>query len=101
MDKPLRGGQGGPLSIPLRGLIAQDFQHGFVALLLGEELGDVFAVLVLVDDDVFGRGDEAVLDAAVAPETLLIGSGVEKAYIERVVLLQLGRKMALACESAL
>ena len=75
-----------------RGSIAQNLEHGFVALFLCKQFGNVFAVLILVDDDVLWSRDEAVLDAAVAPETLLIGTGVEETDIERVVFLQLGQE---------
>ena len=74
------------------GSVAEDFEHGFVALLFGEEFGDVFAILVLVDNDVLGRGDEAVLYAAVAAEAFLVGAGVEEADVEGVVFLQLGEE---------
>ena len=75
-----------------RGSIAQNLEHRFVALFLCKQFGNVFAVLVLVDDDVLWRRDEAVLDATIAPETLLIGTGVEETDIERVVFLQLGQE---------
>jgi len=68
-------------------LVAEDFEHGFVALFFGKKLGDVFAVLVFVDDDVFGRGDEAMLDAAIAAKAFLIGAGVEEPYVEGLVFL--------------
>ena len=92
--------------------VAEDFEHGFVALLFGEEFGDVFAVLVFVDDDVLGCGNEAVLYATVTAEALLVGSRVEEADVERVVFLQLGQEdgvgmgvgvvvvFAVACEAA-
>ena len=63
-----------------------------MALLFGEEFGCVVAVFVFVDDDVLGRRDEAVLYAAVAAETLLIGPSVEETNVERVVFLQLGQE---------
>ena len=47
-----------------------------MALLLGEEFGDVLAVLVLVDDDVLRCGDEAVLDAQGETQKILINDHV-------------------------
>lgn len=70
-------------------LIAEDFQHGLVALFFGEEFCGVVAVLVFVDDDVFWGGDEAMLDTAVAAEAFLVGAGVEEADIEGFVFLEL------------
>ena len=58
--------------------IAQNLEHGFVALFLCKQFGNVFAVLILVDDDVLCSRDVAVLDAAFAPGTLLIGTSVEE-----------------------
>ena len=63
-----------------------------MALFFGEELGYVFSVLVFVDDDVFGCGDKAVLDAAVAAKAFLIGPSVEETDVERVVFLQFGQE---------
>ena len=58
-----------------------------MALLFGEQFGDIFAVLVLIYYNVLGCGDEAVLNAAVTAKALLISPGMEKSYIEGVVLL--------------
>ena len=58
-----------------------------MALFLGEEFGDILTVLVLVDDDVLGGWDKAVLDTAVAAKAFLVGAGVKEADIEWVVLL--------------
>ena len=61
-----------------------------MALLFGEEFGGVVAVLVFVDDDVFGRWDKAVLYATISAEAFLVGSCMEESYIEWLVLLQFG-----------
>ena len=75
-------------------LVAQNSHHRAVALLLGEQSGIVLAgLLVNVDEDMFGRGGEAVLNTTKATHRLLIGSRVEEANIERLgTLLQLGQK---------
>lgn len=70
--------------------VSQNFEHRFVALFLGEEFGDVFAVFVLIDNDMLRGRDEAVLDAAIATEALLVGSSVEESDVKGVVLLELG-----------
>ena len=78
------------------GSIAQDTHHGAVTLLLGEQTRVVFVVaLVAVDDDVFGRGDQAVLDAAEAADRLLVGARMEKTDVLRVARFEFG------CDSAL
>ena len=63
-----------------------------MALLFGKEFGGIFAVGGFVDDDVLGRGDEAVLYAAVAAEAFLVSAGVEEADVEGVVFLQFGQE---------
>ena len=66
----------------LKRLISEYLEHRLVGLLLAEELGGVVPVRGLVDDDVLGGGLEAVLDAAVAGDGLLVGSGVEEADVQ-------------------
>ena len=63
-----------------------------MALLFGEKFSDIVAILVFVDNDVLGRRDEAVLDAAIAAKAFLVGSGMEKTDVERVVLLEFGEE---------
>ena len=63
-----------------------------MALLFGEELGGVVAVLVFVDDDMLGRGDKTVLYAAIPTEALLISACVEETDVERLVFLQFGQE---------
>lgn len=64
--------------LPLDRSIAQNLEHGLVALLFGEEFGDVVSLLVLVDDDVFWGRDETMLNAPIAANALLVGSRVKK-----------------------
>ena len=64
--------------------IAQNPHHRPVALLLGEQPGVVLVVaLVAIDDDVLRRRDQAMRNAAVTADGLLIGSRMEKADILR------------------
>ena len=63
-----------------------------MALLFGEKFSDIIAILVFVDNDVLGRRDEAVLDAAIAAKAFLVGSGMEETDVERVVLLEFGEE---------
>src|SRR5450631_1957717 len=72
--------------------VTQDLQHALRRLFLGVYPVDEFAVLVVTDDDVFGRGDEAVLDAPVAADLVLVGAGVEKSHIERLAVVEFRKK---------
>lgn len=65
-------------------LIAQRFEHGFKTLFFGEKLGVVFPVFVEVDNDVFGGGNEAMLNSAVTANRFLVSPCVEKSEIESI-----------------
>ena len=67
---------------PEKRLVTEYLEHRLVGLLLAEELGGVVPVGGLVDDNVLGSGLEAVLDAAVAGDGLLVGSCVEEADVQ-------------------
>ena len=41
------------------------------------------ALLILVDNHVFRRGNQAVLYTTITTDGILVGSGVEKAQVER------------------
>lgn len=53
------------IELRIQGLVAEDFEHGFMTLLFGKQLCGVFPILVFVDDDVLRGGNKAVLYAAV------------------------------------
>ena len=61
-----------------------------MALFFGKEFGGVVAIFVFVDDDVFRCRNEAMLNAAVPSEALLVCAGMEEADVEWLVLLQFG-----------
>ena len=79
---------------PFTFLVSQYLQHTLVRLFLAEELGGVLAAFVTVDNNVLRAGLQAVLQSAVAAHGVLIGAGVEKAYVLRrfIVVVQAGKE---------
>ena len=67
------------------GLIPQNTHHRTVTLLFGKKAGVIFiVVLIPVYNDMLGRRDQAVLNAAVTSKRLLISARMEESYILRL-----------------
>lgn len=62
--------------------VSQQFEHRLGGLLGLVEVVYEIALSVAVDEDVLGRRDEAVFDAAVARDAVLVGAGVKEAEVK-------------------
>lgn len=59
-------------------LIPQYFQHALTGLFCSEKPGGDFAIFVTVDEHMFRRGHETMLNTSVTAEGFLISAGVEE-----------------------
>src|SRR5690606_30109205 len=82
------GLQGGFLR--LFGAIAQNGKELPCGLLFGKDPAAEISLLVPVDQYVFWMGNQAVLQSPKSPDSLLIGAGIEKTYVQGLVLPELG-----------
>src|SRR5690348_13274130 len=73
-------------------LIAQYLQHALPALLLGIEPVFQLPVLVIAHDHMLGSRDEAMLDAAVSAQLVLVSTGMKESDIERFSAVELGKE---------
>ena len=62
--------------------VSQNFQHTLGGLLFRIYPINKFAIFVVSNNDVFGRGDHAVLDTAIAADLVLVGTGMEKPEVQ-------------------
>src|ERR1022692_4659340 len=72
--------------------IPENFQHALRSLLLGIDPVHQFSILISFKDDVFGRWDQAVFDAAIAADLILVGAGMKKTDIEWFAIFYFGQK---------
>src|ERR1700733_12531468 len=72
--------------------ISQYLQHALRRLFLCVDPIDELSILIITDDHVLGRGDQAMFDAAVTADLILVGAGMKKTDIQRFAVIELGQE---------
>ena len=70
-------------------LVSQDFQHALCCLFFGIKPVNQLSVFIIVNDNVFGRRNQAMFDSTISADLILVSAGMKKSEVQRFAVVQL------------